>query len=381
MRHQARAAATGRDAVILTTLPLPAATVWGLDEGADALWVLAPRWELAQAHAEAVLHSAGRRLSAARHLLAGGAALGFSASPTPPVELPGRSSMASPAARRALAWLAGSPAGLEEGELAHLLGSGQEVLGEIERLGLALRRGGRWQTTTPARPFDRDRLERLATALPEGSGTRAAATVLLGGGAGDAVAWCESRLEAGRAGEVLEVAGVLAARPAARAAGCGGGPGRWGGWDAPRASSRRCPGQARGDHWQALHAWWAEAAGLPQEAAASGQHALAGNPPPRLGARCHLVLAALAGRGGDRAAARGHRRPRSPWVEGRKRRLSLHRSMGLMRSAASGTSSDTSGPATRWRAISTCRAPRRRGVAPFRRRPPRTVPPCAPRGR
>lgn len=303
VRCQARVAATGRDAVVLTTLPLPAATAWGLDEGADALWVLAPRWELAQAHAEATLHSAGRRLSAVRHLLAGGAGQGFPGPPTLPVELPGRSTLATPAARRALAWLGGSPAGIEDGELEHLLGPVGEALGELERLGLALRRGRRWQTTAPARPLDRERLERLATMLPEGSGTRAAAATLLGGSADEMVAWSESRLDAGRAGEVLELAGALGAQPqlallAAEAALAVGRPGR------AEGLLEALPRESRGDHWHALHAWWAEAAGLPKEAATSAAHALAGSPTRRLTARCHLVLAALARQGGDRAEAR-----------------------------------------------------------------------------
>ncbi|HPS77419.1 MAG TPA: hypothetical protein PLS53_04625, partial [Thermoanaerobaculaceae bacterium] len=305
VRIQARAAASGRDAVILTTLALPAATAWGLDEGADAVWVLAPRWELGQAHAEAVLQSAGRKLLAVRHLLAVGAAQGFSTAPAVPVELPGRTALASPAARRALAWLNGSPAGLEETELARLMDGTRQALEELERLGLALRRSGRWLAIGPSQPFDDGRLDRLVEALPEGSGTRAAALALRRGDARAAIAWCEARLEAGRPGEVLEVAGTLAAQPtlsllAAEAALMLGRLGR-----AERLLEVVAP-EGRDSHWEVMRAWWAEAAGLPLEATDSLQRGLAGPLPPRLLPRCHLVQAALARQAGDRAGARGH---------------------------------------------------------------------------
>lgn len=293
VRLQARAAADGRDAVILTLLPLPSARAWGLDRGADAVWVLAPRWERGQAHVEAVMHSSGRRLDAARRLLAAGAARGFTDPPSPPVELPSRLALASPAARRALRWLGGCAAGLAEGEMEHLVGACGEVLAELERLGLAVRRGGRWHATTPAHGSEPQLLQRLATELPEGSPARVLARALGGCGVEEARAWCERRLDRGESAEVMEVAGAASTVPelalaAAEAALRGG--------RLTRAEQLLdgIEAAARGPRWQALRAWWAEAAGLPREAGEALARAPEAALPRRLAARTLLTAAALA---------------------------------------------------------------------------------------
>lgn len=303
IRFQARAAADGRDAVVLTLLPLPSARVWGLDGGANAVWVLAPRWQLGQAHAEAALQTSGRRFALARELLAAGAARAFAAEPAPPVELPGRAALASPFARRVLLWVASSPAGLVEDDLDRLVGPCGSAVAELERLGLTVRRNGRLQAAGPPRSTDVGRLEQLALGLPEESGAHVLARALTGHGEAPAVGWCEARLDRGAFGEVLEVAGPAASIPslalaAAEAALRGGKLTR-----AEQLLDTIGP-QGRNARWQVLRAWWAEAAGLPNEAVAALDAPATGALPGRLVARGLLVRAALARRKGDRAAAR-----------------------------------------------------------------------------
>lgn len=293
VRVQARAAAHGRDAVVLTFLPLPAARAWGLDRGPDAVWVLALRWELGQAHAEAALQDSGRRPEAARRLLAGGAARGFTDPPAPPVELPARVSLASPLARRVLRVIGGCTAGLDQGELECLLGQCGEALAELERLGLAMRRSGRWHATAPGRDSDPRLLERLALELPGDSGAGVLARVLCGRNLDEARAWCEARLDRGDIAEVLEVAKAASHVPelalaAAEAALRGG---------RLTQAERLLDGvasEARGPRWQALRAWWAEAAGLPREAEEALALASPAELPRRLEARTLLIAAALA---------------------------------------------------------------------------------------
>ena len=303
VRFQARAAADGRDAVVLTLLPLPSARVWGLDAGPDAVWVLAPRWERGLAHTEAALHGSGRRLGAARHLLAAGAARGFGDLPSPPVAPAGRVTLASPLARRILHWLGSCPGGLSEVELGYLVGPAGTGLAELERLGLAVRRGGRWHTQPPTHDADPARMERLVAELPTDSGAHVLAWALTGRGDSLARTWCEERLERGQAAEVLEVAGAAAgvgelALVAAEAALYSG---------QLTAAERFLDGvevTARSAIWQALRAWWAAAAGLPDEARVALALAPESALPPRVAVRTLRNRAALARHRGDRPEAR-----------------------------------------------------------------------------
>lgn len=302
VRIQARAAAAGLDAVVITFLPLPQARVWGVDEGADAVWVLAPRWELAHAHMEAVLHSSGRRLGMTRSVLTAGAARAFGVAPVPLVELPGRTALASPPARRVLAWIGGCPAGLDESELECLLGRCGEHLVELERLGLVVRRGGRWHAATGVAEPDPERLQRLAEALPETSGAGVLARALVRGEVEPANAWCEARLAERRDAEVLEVAAAGARLPdlalaAAEAALRSGRLGR-----AEHLGEGVAP-PFRGNRWQLLRAWWADAVGLPQEAVKALDQVDDERLPPRLAGRALLLRGSLARRRGDRPAA------------------------------------------------------------------------------
>lgn len=305
VRIQARAAAAGLDAVVITFVPLPQARVWGLDEGADAVWVLAPRWELAHAHIEAVLHSSGRRLGMTRSVLAAGAARAFGSRPAPLVELPGRTALASPPARRVLGWLGASPAGLDDDELECLLGAWGEQAAELERLGLVVRRGGRWHALEGAVGHTPERLQRLVDALPESCGAGALARALVRGEHEPASIWCEVRLAAGRYAEVLEVATAGArfhelALAAAEAALRGGRPGR---------AEHLCEGvplSVRGSHWHLLRAWWADTVGLPQQAARALDAVNDTELPPRLASRALLLRGSMARRRGERELARRH---------------------------------------------------------------------------
>lgn len=303
VRVQARAAASGRDVAVLTLLPLPAARMLGLDTGPDAAWVMAPRWERGQAHLEALLHSGERRPGAARLLLAAGAARGFAEPPAPPVEVPGRLALASPPARRLLRWLGSCPAGLAESELEVLLGPSGDALAELERLGLAGRRGGRWHARLPGPGTDAACLERLATDLPEGSAGRVLAMALTGRGEGALLAWCEQRLDGGESAEVLEVAGA-AARSGALALAAAEAALRRGRLRRAESLLDGVDPAARTVRWQALRAWWAEAAGLPEAAEAALALAPEDALPPRLVARTRRTRAALARQRRERGRAR-----------------------------------------------------------------------------
>lgn len=302
-RLRARAAADGRDCLVLTTLCLPGVPALPLAGEANAVWVLARHSNLARAHAAAAMEAGAQRPEIARQALEACAAHGFSGAPRPAATR-GRESVASAPARRALGWLASAPVGLAEADLERLAGPCRDALAELERLGLAQQRGGAWRSVRLAEPPRRDKLEEMADTLPAGSAAGVVARGLIGKGDGEAVTWCEASVAAGRAGEVLAVSRALADDPELCQVG------------AEVALSLGHLAEAenllegvareeRGTRWHALAAWWAEQAGVTERAAAE-LAAIGGELPARLAARVELVAAELARRQGDHEAEREH---------------------------------------------------------------------------
>jgi DNA-binding NtrC family response regulator len=306
-RTQARAAADGHDCLIVTDLPLAATPALPLAEGDDAIWVLGPRWASAHAFASAALEAGRFRPALAREVLESGAARAFLGTPRAVPTPRGRERLASPAARQALAWLAASRVGLLRDELSTLLGGGATgVLGELERLRLAARRGAAWHALgAPANP-DPGRLETLVARLPADSW--AALVARAAGGRPEALAArCEQLLEGGEAGEVRAPAGALAGVPTLALLGAEG----------ALALGRLAEGEilldgvpegARDGRWHALAAWWAEQAGLASRAAAELELARAETLPARLESRAELVAAEIARRRSDGEEERAHLR-------------------------------------------------------------------------
>ncbi len=302
-RAQARAAADGRDCLVLTTLSLPGVPPLPLAGDADAAWVLAPRSTTAHAHLAAAVEAGGRRPSLARLALQAGAGTGFTRSPTP-ASVEDREALASPPARQALCWLESAPVGLTEGELTGLAAVPPEALPELERLGLAQRRHGVWRALRDQRDRDPEKLQVMVGRLPEGSRAGLVARALAREVWQPSAAWCEERLERGSAREVLEVAQALACFPALRLAAAEAALGV-GHLREAEAFLDGVGEERRGPRWHALAAWWAEQAGL-TERAASEIDAVGEGLPGRLAARCELVAAALARRRGERAAELEH---------------------------------------------------------------------------
>jgi hypothetical protein len=302
-RLHARAAADGRDCVVLTTLCLPGVPALPLAGEADAVWVVARHGGLARAHAAAAMEAGVQRPEIARQALEAGAAHGFSETPVPSATR-GRESVASASARRALAWLASAPVGLSEADLERLAGPCRDALTELERLGLAQQRGGAWRSVRPAEPPRRDKLEGMADTLPLSSAAGVVARGLTGKGIAEAVTWCEARVAEGRAGEVLAVASALAADPELSQVGAEVAL-SLGHLAEAESLIEGVAREQRGTRWHALSAWWAEQAGV-TERAAEELAAISGELSGRLAARVELVAADLARRQGNHAAEREH---------------------------------------------------------------------------
>ncbi len=302
-RLQARAAATGLDCLIFTTLSLPGVAPLPLAGGADGTWVLAPQRALAVEHAAAACRAAETRPSTARSVLESGAASGFARPPHAGATRE-REALLSPEARRTLRWLEGAPVGLAEDELRALAGPTCETVEELARLGLARRRRGVWVSRRDAGPLEPARLAAMAEALPESSAAGVVARALACGRWQPAHAWCEVRLAAGAPGDALEVARAAAT--------CG--PLRLLAAEAALTLGRLAEAQAllegvaeskRDSCWHALAAWWAEQTGVP-ERAADECAAATGDLPARLAARVELVAGELARRQGEHEAELRH---------------------------------------------------------------------------
>jgi DNA-binding NtrC family response regulator len=296
-RVQAHAAAVGRDCLVLTSLNLPGVLPLALAAGADPTWALGPEGGLAHAHAAAATEAGAQRPSIARLVLEAGAASGF-ARPPRPVGVEDRRVLASPMARRALGWLESVPVGLNENDLGSLADVSQEALSELERLGLAQRRRGAWHAVRVPETLNPDKLTEMAERLPEGSAAGAVVRALASGRGEPAQAWCETRLAAGSAREVLAVAQATAVFPALRlqaaeSALC------LGRLNEAEGSLQAVREKERGPCWHALAAWWAEQAGVTERAAVE-LAAATGDLPARLVPRLELVAAELARRRGDR---------------------------------------------------------------------------------
>jgi DNA-binding NtrC family response regulator len=295
-RLLARAAADGRDGLVLTTLSLPGVAALPLASGADAVWVLARQGGLGRAHAAAAMEAGVQRPTLARLMLEASAAHGFSRPPQV-AAIGEREALASPGGRRALAWLENAPVGLGRADLEALAGASSDALAELDRLGLARMRHGAWHSVRVAERPSREKLEAMADAVPEDTPQGVVARALARGEEERAAAWCEARLAAGAAREALAVARAVAVCPAVRLAGA----------EAALNLSRLADaeelleGVARGERdarWHALAAWWAEQAGVTERAAAE-LAAVTGPLPARLSARVELVAAELARRSGD----------------------------------------------------------------------------------
>jgi DNA-binding NtrC family response regulator len=302
-RLLARAAADGRDSLVLTTLSLPGVAALPLAGSADAVWVLARHGGLSRAHATAAMEAGVQQPNLARLMLEASATHGFSRPPhAAPVRE--REALASPGARRALAWLESAPVGLGQADLEALAGTSSEALEELDRLGLARMRHGAWHSVRVAERPSREKLEVMADALPEDTPQGVVARALAMGQGERAAAWCEARLASGLADEALAVARAVAVCPGVRLAGA----------EAALNLGRLAEaedlleGVARGERgarWHGLAAWWAEQAGVTERAAAE-LAATTGTLPARLSARLELVAAELARRSGDHEEEHRH---------------------------------------------------------------------------
>ena len=299
-RAQAHAAASGRDSVVLTTLPLPGVAPVELAAGTESVWVVAPRLDLAHAHAAAAREG---RPGVARLVAEAGAADGFARPPRPLETLRARTGLASGPARAALGWLASAPVGLSAEELGALAGEAAAGLAELKRLGLACERRGVWRAQSAAAAPAPDRLAAMAQRLPVTSPAGLVARAVAGRWE-PAAAWCEEHLEHGAFAEALAVASAVAAVGRLQLAAAEGALGL-GRLAEAEAQLHAAPAAERGARWHALAAWWAEEAGASEQAGVE-LAAAAGELPGRLAARRELVAAHAARRRGDRPAQRRH---------------------------------------------------------------------------
>ncbi|MFI5165071.1 MAG: sigma 54-interacting transcriptional regulator [Thermoanaerobaculales bacterium] len=304
-RAQARAAAAGRDVVALTTLSFPGLAPLPLAGGIEAVWLLAERSELAFAHAGLAVEVGRKRPAFAAAALQNGARTGFSGPPQAVEVTREQEALASPAARRALSWLASAPVGLETAEVCALADAPDTALPEIERLRLAQQRSGAWRAAQLDDAPDEVKLAAMAAHLGESSAAGAVARALARGEFSPVVAWCEGRLARGAVRAVLavarEVPGPARLRLAAAEAALS-----LGRLEEAEKALQAVEPHERGPVWHALTAWWAEGAGLPEGAAAELPQADGTDLPERLVARCELVAAELARRAGDGARREAH---------------------------------------------------------------------------
>ncbi len=302
-RAQARAAADGHDCLVLTTLSLPGVPPLPLAGEADAVWVLAPPGAKAHTHEAAAVEAGGQRPSLARLVLEAGARTGFAGAPAQTL-VEDREAFASAPARQALGWLESAPVGLTDQDMAGLAAVLPEALPELERLGLAQQHHGVWRALRNGVNADAEKLQAMACRLPDDSVAGMVARALAQGCWEPAAAWCEERLERGSTREVLEVARALARFVVLRVAAAEAALGL-GRLKEAEGFLEGVAEDQRGPRWHAVAAWWAELAGVTERAAVEVA-AVAVGVPGRLVARCELVAAELARRGGDRAAELEH---------------------------------------------------------------------------
>jgi hypothetical protein len=144
-RRLARAAASGVDGLVLSTLPTPLARPLPLAGGEEPIWLLGRPGAVLHAHLACAVERGAARPLLAREVLEAGAASGFTDAPVEPAGTQERERLASAAARRALAWLRAASAGLTADELAALEGADGAGLDELARLRLAMPSRGSWR--------------------------------------------------------------------------------------------------------------------------------------------------------------------------------------------------------------------------------------------
>ena len=298
-RAQARAAADGCDAVVLTTLPVAGAPPLALAGGEAGIWALGVGGALAREHASAAVELAAGRAALVGEAMRAGAAAAFSGPPPREISAKRTEQLASPSARAALRWLAQSPVGLDEAEL-HAVAGGAVVaaLPELERLRLVARRERRWSALAAAEPRDQARLEAMVAKLTASSWARCAAVGMTTGDWRSLEERCEGALIDGGTETALAVAKAMPHTVALRIAGA----------EAALAlgrladAERLLDGVAETDRdvsWHALAAWWADQAGLPSRARVELDHVPVDALADRLAARVRLVVAEFARREGD----------------------------------------------------------------------------------
>jgi len=308
-RLQARSAADGRDALVLTTVPVAGAPPLAVAGGEAGVWVIGPSAEAARRHATAAIELSTGRAALAAEVLGRGAPTAFTGQPAAEASTRSNETLASPAARAALRWLRAVPVGLDAEELGALQGTTAAVaVAELERLRLIAWRGGRVTAIAEATAApDRARLRELIERLPEGSWARCCATGLAGGDWGPLERVCEEALSRGEVETPLTAARGYVGSPSLALAGAEAAlaVGRL-------ADAERCleavPRERRGRRWQVLTAWWADQAGLAANAASALEPAAAGELPTRLAVRALLVAAEIARRDGDRDGELRHLR-------------------------------------------------------------------------
>ncbi len=301
-RLAARAAAEGRDALLLTTVSVPGVRDVPLAAGEAAVWLLAEDAASILRFVGAVGELGTEHGEAVGELLAVGAARAFASLPAPVGE-PERTALASASARRALGWLRLLPVGVTVGEVIALADVGEREVAELGRLGLVHHRRGRLLAAAIDERPDRARLALVVERLDAGSLSAGAAQATATGRASGLAGWCDAALERGEVAEVRLAARGFAADPAVAA--CGAEAALLGG---RLAEAERfldgVPPDRRNPRWHALTAWWAEQAGLPGRAADALAGVDATTFPARLAARVAMVRAELARRQGDRQAER-----------------------------------------------------------------------------
>ncbi len=303
-RAQARAAADGRDALVLTTLPVAGAAPLAVAAAEAGIWVAGVSAALAREHASAAVELTAGRATLVGEALATGAAAAFSLPPESGMAARRTELLASPAARGALRWLAHAPVGLDENELRAVGGAAAvAALPELERLRLVALRDRRWSALSVVESPDPERCAALISHLAESSWARA---VAIGQAHGD---WrpleerCEEALAARETGAVLATTRALPRTTGLRLAGAEAALSAGRLADAERLLDGVADAE-RGGWWHALSAWWADQAGLPSRARADLGCTAVGTLPGRIAARVYLVAAEFARRDGDLAEER-----------------------------------------------------------------------------
>ncbi len=292
-RQEGAAALGGADSLVLTSVPLEVGQPLPLAEG-EAVWILSPRGSRASEVVQAVAELGREQPALTGAVVEAAAATCFSAPPHAPVA--DRVSLAGPAARRALAWLESSPAGLTAEELELVGVESATVVPELARLSLAYRRDGVWHAVVP-RPPEAGKQARLAELLPPSSPRGMVARAVATGDPTALLNWCEERLETGRPREVYAL--VRAAPPADRASLVAAEAALHLGRLKEAAARLAAVGEAgRSASWHVLRAWWAVATGAVALAKAELAQGHGATLPRRLAARvawCEAQLAFLRG--------------------------------------------------------------------------------------